>query len=169
MNWFDILKEQRQVARNVQSFRPIQLDKPIKLNKPEKNCYEELLEYIHSKFEEVRESFYIKDSYFRKYRGKDIIEGRLFHPDNFEDIQDNVYCLIKQQLDEFITNIDRLDNNAPPHSLTIYGLRFETMKYFYTIQQKKPHQIQFIVSIADTKEKLIEVVSFRDEPEEENS
>ena len=44
MNWFDILKEQRQVARNVQSFKPIQLDKPIKLNKPEKNCEEEFVE-----------------------------------------------------------------------------------------------------------------------------
>lgn len=44
MNWFNILKEQRQVARNVQSFKPIQFDKPIKLNKPEKSCEEKFIE-----------------------------------------------------------------------------------------------------------------------------
>ena len=48
MNWFNILKEQRHIARNIQSFKPIQLDKPIKLNKPEKDCYEKLIEYIES-------------------------------------------------------------------------------------------------------------------------
>lgn len=44
MNWFSILKEQRQVSRNIQSFRPIQLDKPIKINKPEDSCEEKFIE-----------------------------------------------------------------------------------------------------------------------------
>lgn len=45
MNWFDILKEQRQVSRNIQSFKPIQLSKPIKLNKPkETTCRDKLID-----------------------------------------------------------------------------------------------------------------------------
>lgn len=46
MNWFKLLKEQRQVARNIQSFKPIQLDKPINIKKPQKSCKEELLERL---------------------------------------------------------------------------------------------------------------------------
>ena len=46
MNWFKLLKEQRQVARNIQSFKPIQLDKPINIKKPKKTCKEELLERL---------------------------------------------------------------------------------------------------------------------------
>jgi len=46
MNWFLILKEQRQVARNIQSFKPIEVDKPFTIDEPEKNCKEELLERL---------------------------------------------------------------------------------------------------------------------------
>lgn len=45
MNWFDVLKEQRQVARTTQSFKPIQLDKPIKIKKPDNTtCRDRLIE-----------------------------------------------------------------------------------------------------------------------------
>lgn len=50
MNWFSILKEQRQVTRNIQSFKPIQLDKPIKIKKPEEDCVKKLIDYLRSKY-----------------------------------------------------------------------------------------------------------------------
>jgi len=44
VNWFDILKEQRQVAQNVQSFKPIEVDKPFTIPEPEDSCEERFIE-----------------------------------------------------------------------------------------------------------------------------
>jgi len=50
LNWFDVLKEQRQVAQTIQSFRPIEVDKPFTIDEPEKDCYEKLFEHLASLF-----------------------------------------------------------------------------------------------------------------------
>lgn len=57
MNWFEVLKEQRQVAQTAQSFKPIQLDKPINIKKPEKDCYQKLIDYVQSCGLNIREEF----------------------------------------------------------------------------------------------------------------
>jgi len=173
VNWFDILKEQRQIARNVQSFKPIQFDKPIKIKKPEKTCYEKLVEYIQSKFEMHinAEEFY---SNFLKYRGEGNFRGELYH---WKDIHDNLYCIINQQLDDFITNIDSFYNQTIPTGINIHGLNIWITPHFKLIQQgksksiaKKPHLISFIIEKADaTKNIIIRVTSSRDKPEEENA
>jgi len=45
MTWFSILKEQRQVARTIQSFKPIDVEKPFTIPDEEDSCYEKLLDY----------------------------------------------------------------------------------------------------------------------------
>jgi len=172
MNWFDILKEQRQIARNVQSFKPIQLDKPIKLNKPPKDtCYEKLVEYLNSKFELIFPAQTSDNSFgFGEYRGEGNFQGDLYFN---KDIHDNLYCLIRQQVDEFITNIDRFDNQAPPTGLRMHGLRFNQHKHFKNEKAKKPHLIGLNVLTGDDSslKTILWISSYRPEvkPEEENS
>jgi len=142
MDWFSILKEQRQVARNVQSFKPIQVDKPFTIPDEEESCYQQLLEYIDSKFERLSFHNGMDDVFFQGYKGEGKFQGRLIR----QDIHDNLYCLIRQQVDEFITNIDRLDNNAPPTALVMHGLKIQQNKYFGGGQVKKPLRINLSVT-----------------------
>lgn len=86
MNWFEVLKEQRQVSRNIQSFKPIQLDKPIKIKKPEEDCktwFENLDKLIYDFFVELLgEGEYAS-----------IVGWTLMH-----NIPDEIYCKIKEAI-----------------------------------------------------------------------
>ena len=169
MDWFSILKEQRQVARNVQSFKPIQVDKPFTIPDEEESCYQQLLEYIDSKFERLSFHNGMDDVFFQGYKGEGKFQGRLIR----QDIHDNLYCLIRQQVDEFITNIDRFDNQAPPTGLRMHGLRFNQHKHFKNEKAKKPHLIGLNVLTGDDSslKTILWISSYRPEvkPEEENS
>lgn len=93
MNWFDVLKEQRQVARTTQSFKPIQFDKPIKLNKPEKTCYEKLLDYCseHGERRDHDKSWYA----FENYGSNIFLPKDIILPDEF-------YCYALEEFKKFM-------------------------------------------------------------------
>lgn len=93
MNWFNVLKEQRQVARNIQSFKPIQLDKPINIKKPEKDCYQKLIDYVQSCGLNIKEEF---SKYVQFTDMKNIVifnASKSLISENQE-----VYCLILEDL-----------------------------------------------------------------------
>lgn len=101
MDWFNILKEQRQVARNVQSFKPIQLDKPININKPEKDCVTKLIDYLRSKYSGSKHIPYAymafpSDHIF--YEGNENSSFLHLPVERRKNIPNEVYC---QVLDHF--------------------------------------------------------------------
>ena len=128
MNWFDVLKEQRQVARTIQSFKPIQFDKPIKIKKPEKTCYEKLLDYCseHGERRDNDEWFY----YFESYGSGIFLPKHIILPDEF-------YCYALEEFKKFM-GIPKKE--IKDSIISTKGLRISTtVKYEPSLNYKSMH------------------------------
>ena len=106
MNWFKLLKEQRQVARNIQSFKPIQFDKPIKLNKPEETCEEKFIKRAKAAASAVGFDSFDPSSKSRQSFENEIkidegeIWVRFVYYNNPDKLTDDSYCWMMENYDK---------------------------------------------------------------------
>ena len=157
MDWFNILKEQRQVARNVQSFKPIQFDKPIKLNKPEKSCEEKFIEraraaaigigfnsfdpysvsqahYDTIKLETHKlnmKFYYINGSSAFKNRSPtptDALADWGTYLNSNEDVTDDLFCLMMSEYDKMSEKIGQSHADGPKKGpFEIYNQKYTNL------------------------------------------
>lgn len=138
MNWFNILKEQRQTTRNVQSFKPIQFEKPIKIKKPEKSCEEKFIERAKTaargvgfnSFDPNKIADYYDD---RIFIDEGVLSVRFYYENNsgklrnrdpeVKDVTDDLFCWMMDNYDK--TNLTNSWINSE-----------KFMGSFYTLPQK---------------------------------